>query len=232
MIGEASLGADEAARLQSLGLAVIRNEAAAVAALAERIDGNFARACAYMLACEGRIVVTGMGKSGHIGGKIAATLASTGSPAFFVHPGEASHGDLGMITSQGRGAGPVQLRGDQRAAHHRAPHQAARGAPHRPHRQSPLHPGAGGGRASGRERGPGGLPPQSGPHLQHHRGAGDGRCPGHRPAGGAGLHRAGFRPLPSGGQPGAAVVAAHRGYHAQRRGHPAGDGRMPPCGTP
>jgi arabinose-5-phosphate isomerase len=98
MIREAPLAADEAARLQSLGLAVIRNEAAAVAALAGRIDGNFARACAHMLACEGRIVVTGMGKSGHIGGKIAATLASTGSPAFFVHPGEASHGDLGMIT--------------------------------------------------------------------------------------------------------------------------------------
>jgi len=63
-----------------------------------RIDHNFVRACEYMLACRGRIVVTGMGKSGHIANKIAATLASTGSPAFFVHPGEASHGDLGMIT--------------------------------------------------------------------------------------------------------------------------------------
>jgi hypothetical protein len=55
-------------------------------------------ACELLLACKGRVVVTGMGKSGHIGGKIAATLASTGTPAFFVHPGEASHGDLGMIT--------------------------------------------------------------------------------------------------------------------------------------
>ncbi|RTZ74056.1 MAG: D-arabinose 5-phosphate isomerase [Gammaproteobacteria bacterium] len=64
----------------------------------ERIDHNFVRACEYMLDCRGRIVVTGMGKSGHIANKIAATLASTGSPAFFVHPGEASHGDLGMIT--------------------------------------------------------------------------------------------------------------------------------------
>ncbi|MGH8517021.1 MAG: KpsF/GutQ family sugar-phosphate isomerase, partial [Panacagrimonas sp.] len=59
-----------------------------------------ARACELMMACSGRVVVTGMGKSGHIGGKIAATLASTGTPAFFVHPGEASHGDLGMVTRQ------------------------------------------------------------------------------------------------------------------------------------
>jgi arabinose-5-phosphate isomerase len=89
---------EESEKLQALGLAVINNEAAAIQALAARVNGDFARACAFMLACEGRIVVLGMGKSGHIGNKIAATLASTGSPAFFVHPGEASHGDLGMIT--------------------------------------------------------------------------------------------------------------------------------------
>ncbi|GAB4289408.1 MAG: arabinose-5-phosphate isomerase KdsD [Thiohalomonadaceae bacterium] len=87
-------------KLQQLGRAVLETEAAAVAALSGRIDAGFARACRHMLACEGRIVVTGMGKSGHIGAKIAATLASTGSPAFFVHPGEASHGDLGMITAK------------------------------------------------------------------------------------------------------------------------------------
>ena len=62
------------------------------------INSDFSLACETILACEGRVVVTGMGKSGHIGNKIAATLASTGTPAFFVHPGEASHGDLGMIT--------------------------------------------------------------------------------------------------------------------------------------
>ncbi len=73
-------------------------EIRAVTALKERIDGSFTRACELMLGCNGRVVVTGMGKSGHIGNKIAATLASTGTPAFFVHPGEASHGDLGMIT--------------------------------------------------------------------------------------------------------------------------------------
>lgn len=72
----------------------------AVAALDTRLGEDFIRACAAVLACKGRVVVTGMGKSGHIGGKIAATLASTGTPAFFVHPGEASHGDLGMITRQ------------------------------------------------------------------------------------------------------------------------------------
>ena len=70
----------------------------AISALLPRIDGDFARACELILACRGRVVVTGMGKSGHIGTKLAATLASTGTPAFFVHPGEASHGDLGMIT--------------------------------------------------------------------------------------------------------------------------------------
>ncbi len=87
-------------KLCALGQAVIEVEAAAVAALVARIDEYFAEACRHMLACEGRIVVIGMGKSGHIGGKIAATLASTGTPAFFVHPGEASHGDLGMITNK------------------------------------------------------------------------------------------------------------------------------------
>ena len=88
------------ARFRELGAAVIEIEARAVSNLAQRIDANFVKACELMLACEGRIVVLGMGKSGHIAGKVAATLASTGSPAFFVHPGEASHGDLGMITDK------------------------------------------------------------------------------------------------------------------------------------
>ena len=74
-------------------------EARAINELAARINEDFTRAARFMLDCEGRIVVLGMGKSGHIGGKIAATLASTGTPAFFVHPGEASHGDMGMIVA-------------------------------------------------------------------------------------------------------------------------------------
>ncbi len=77
---------------------VINIEQQAIAELLQYIDDNFEKACQIMYHCQGRVIVIGMGKSGHIGGKIAATLASTGTPAFFVHPGEASHGDLGMIT--------------------------------------------------------------------------------------------------------------------------------------
>jgi arabinose-5-phosphate isomerase len=84
----------------NLGKAVVEIEKQAIEALSAKINADFALACELLLACEGRIVVIGMGKSGHIGKKIAATLASTGSPAFFVHPGEASHGDLGMITGK------------------------------------------------------------------------------------------------------------------------------------
>ena len=79
---------------------VLDMEAAALGRMAESLDGAFVRAVEMMAAAQGRVVVTGMGKSGHIGRKIAATLASTGTPAMFVHPGEASHGDLGMITRQ------------------------------------------------------------------------------------------------------------------------------------
>ncbi len=81
------------------GRRVLATEAQAVASLEHRLDEAFARACALLLACTGRVVVTGMGKSGHVASKIAATLASTGTPAFFLHPAEAIHGDLGMITA-------------------------------------------------------------------------------------------------------------------------------------
>ena len=83
-----------------LVLAVLKTESEAIAALTQRLNQDFHRACEMILGCEGRIVVTGMGKSGHIGNKIASTLASTGTPAFFMHPGEASHGDLCMITPE------------------------------------------------------------------------------------------------------------------------------------
>src|SRR5574340_1388749 len=83
--------------LLSLARQVLDIEADALHALSSRLDAGFAGAVQLILDCRGRVVVTGMGKSGHIGGKIAATLASTGTPAFFMHPGEASHGDLGMI---------------------------------------------------------------------------------------------------------------------------------------
>jgi len=84
---------------KSLAKNVITIEQQAIAELEQFIDDGFELACQFMFNCQGRVIVIGMGKSGHIGGKIAATFASTGTPSFFVHPGEASHGDLGMITS-------------------------------------------------------------------------------------------------------------------------------------
>ncbi|MEM8815785.1 MAG: KpsF/GutQ family sugar-phosphate isomerase [Pseudomonadota bacterium] len=85
--------------LLALARRVLEIESRAVSTLAARLDADFAKACRICLATEGRVVVTGMGKSGHVSSKIAATLASTGTPAFFMHPAEASHGDLGMITT-------------------------------------------------------------------------------------------------------------------------------------
>ena len=84
---------------KELAKQVIDVELQAINELYAFIDDDFEKACQLMFNCQGRVIVVGMGKSGHIGGKIAATLASTGTPAFFVHPGEASHGDLGMITT-------------------------------------------------------------------------------------------------------------------------------------
>jgi len=92
--------ASAAPRALDLAREVLRIEADAVQMLAARLDENFLRALDVILCCEGRVIVSGMGKSGHIARKIAATMSSTGTPAYFVHPGEASHGDLGMITSE------------------------------------------------------------------------------------------------------------------------------------
>jgi arabinose-5-phosphate isomerase len=89
----------DAARALFLAVETLHIEAQAVTDMAARLDERFAHAVALVLASRGRVVVMGMGKSGHVGRKIAATLASTGSPAMFVHPAEASHGDLGMITA-------------------------------------------------------------------------------------------------------------------------------------
>ncbi|NOU00824.1 MAG: KpsF/GutQ family sugar-phosphate isomerase [Gallionella sp.] len=87
-------------RALELGREVLNIEAAAVQALSQRLDEHFLHALNLILSCHGRVIVSGMGKSGHIARKIAATMSSTGTPAYFVHPGEASHGDLGMITSE------------------------------------------------------------------------------------------------------------------------------------
>ena len=88
----------DAERLLGFARRALEIEARAVQALGVRLDVRFVQACAVCLACQGRVIVTGIGKSGHVAGKVAATLASTGTPAFFLHPAEAGHGDLGMIT--------------------------------------------------------------------------------------------------------------------------------------
>lgn len=90
---------DDAVILQS-GINVLRAESQALSAQADQLDDSFIKAVRTILGCKGRVIVSGMGKSGHIARKIAATMASTGTPAYFVHPGEASHGDLGMILTQ------------------------------------------------------------------------------------------------------------------------------------
>lgn len=90
----------QADKLLGRGQRVLDTEIAAIVSLKNRLDKSFVAACNVVYECKGRVVVTGMGKSGHIGSKIAATLASTGTPSFFLHPGEASHGDIGMIAPQ------------------------------------------------------------------------------------------------------------------------------------
>src|ERR1700748_3336096 len=97
-MSRAATPADDTSPLLASGRRALAIEAGAVEGLLPRIDAKFAAACRLCLGCKGRVVVTGMGKSAHIARKIAATLASTGTPSFFLHPAEAGHGDLGMIT--------------------------------------------------------------------------------------------------------------------------------------
>ena len=85
--------------LIEIAKSVIQTETDSILKLKDRVDNNFVKACKLLASCKGKVIVIGMGKSGHIGRKIAATLASTGTPAFFVHPGEAGHGDLGMVNA-------------------------------------------------------------------------------------------------------------------------------------
>lgn len=97
MTPSASVPASDSATVLSTARQVLRTEAEALQALADRLDDTFLAAHRLLMECRGRVVVSGIGKSGHVGNKIASTLASTGTPAFFLHPAEASHGDLGMI---------------------------------------------------------------------------------------------------------------------------------------
>ena len=176
-------------------------EAQALHALAARQGEGFTRSVQAMLECRGRVVVMGMGKSGHVGRKIAATLASTGTPAFFVHPAEASHGDLGMVM-----AGDVVLaisnsgESDELAAILPAMRRlgvtlvAMTGkaestlAQHADHRDL-------------QRRRPGGLPAEPGAHRQHHRADGAGRRAGGGAARRARFPRGGLRALAPRRQP-------------------------------
>ena len=97
-----SLNADQQTHLLNLARQTLAIEAEAVLNMQQRLGQAFVQTVQAVLSVRGRVVVMGMGKSGHIGRKIAATLASTGTPAFFVHPAEASHGDLGMVTREDR----------------------------------------------------------------------------------------------------------------------------------
>ncbi len=202
-----------------------------MAALEGRLGVEFAAACAILLACTGRIVVTGMGKSGHVAHKIAATLASTGSPAFFLHPAEASHGDIGMITDRGRGAGAVQFWRDRRTGRDTADHQAPGRADGRPDRGSQLDAGPQRGRCARRQRAGGSVPTEPRTDREHHRGARDGRRARGRAARGARLHRRGLRAFAPGRQPRSPAAAARRGRDAPGRRVAGGRARTPRCAT-
>ena len=183
---------------------VIATEAAAIAALESRISTEFVEACRLILACKGRVVVSGMGKSGHIARKIAATLASTGTPAFFVHPGEASHGDLGMIMPQDvvlalsysgetdellvilpvikrQGIPLIVITGKAESSLARLANVCLRS-----------------------------VPARAGANHQHHGGAGARRCAGHCLAGSTRIHLGRLCPLASGRRTRSPAAAAHQ----------------------
>ena len=194
-----------------------RSRSAPLRRCAPRLDAAFARACAMCLDCRGRVIVTGMGKSGHIAGKIAATLASTGTPSFFMHAAEASHGDIGMITREDVLLA-ISNSGETAEVLLLIPHLSRLGVPHHRHdRQRQVQSRARRHRASRRERGRGSLPAQSRAHGQHHRDARARRCAGRRAARSARLHVAGFRALASRRRARAQTAAARRGHHAHRR---------------
>ncbi len=215
--------------LVDLGRQALSIEIDGLRAQLPRLGSEFARGLPHLSRLPGgRIVVTGMGKSGHIGGKIAATLASTGTPAFFMHPGEASHGDCGHDHPRRRGARPVQFRRNDEIltivpaiARLGVPLIALTGnANSALARIATVHLGY---RAF-----PRGVPAQPGPHRQHHRGVGRRRRLGGGAAEGSRLHRGRLRPLTSRRHSGPAPVAARAGCdaHRRRRAHVSGAGTL------
>ena len=208
-------------KLRQLASQVLTIEAQAVEQLKSRIDGNFVGACDLMLHCQGRIVVLGIGKSGHIGGKIAATLASTGSPAFFVHPAEASHGDMGMITARDVVLA-LSNSGETDEILTLLPLLKRLGVPLIALTGNPASTLANNADVHidvsvSQEA----LSARAGADFQHHRHAGHGRRPGGRAAGSARLHRRGFRPFPPRWPIGPPPAAAHRRRDAHRRANTA-----------
>src|SRR5271154_3450775 len=181
--------------LVGYGRRALETELAGLSRLRDRPDASFGAACRGLLACQGRVVVTGMGKSGHVAGKIASTLASTGTPAFFLHPGEAGHGDLGMITRQdvllalsNSGATAEVLTLLPQLKRLGVPLIALTGRLDSPLAQTAdVTIDADG---------------------EHDRSAGHGRCPRGGGAGGSWLFGRGLRPLPSGRQSRPALAAA------------------------
>ena len=170
------------------------SSATPLAALLPRIDAGFAEGCRLLIGCRGRVVVTGMGKSGHIGGKIAATLASTGTPAFFVHPGEASHGRPRHDHPATNAVIAISNSGETAEVLTILPlikrNGGAAGGDDRPTR---LDSGQVRRRSSGCFRRAGSLPAESGTDRIDHRHPGDGRCAGGGAARGARLHAGGLR---------------------------------------
>ncbi len=159
---------------QQAGRQVLEIEREGLAQLDQYINEDFTHACETIFRCGGKVVVMGMGKSGHIGRKMAATFASTGTSAFFVHPGEAAHGDLGMVTPQDVVIA-LSNSGESNEILALIPGpQAPAGEAYLYHQPAGEQHGARGGYPSVRESAEGGLPVRTGAHVEHHRRAGDG----------------------------------------------------------
>ena len=204
---------------------------ALAAALRDGLGSTFAAAVDLIRAAQGRVIVTGMGKSGHVGHKIASTFASTGTPALFVHPAEASHGDLGMIAEQRRDPGAVVVGRDGRAEES---HRLLAPPPHRPDRddrQCGLDAGQDRRCGAGAAAGARGLPAQSGADHLLADAARARRRAGDRAAGKPRLHRGRFRPAASRRQARRAAQSGARS-HAHGRVRAAGAARHAACRMP
>ncbi len=187
--------------LVDLGRQALSVEIDGLRAQLPRLGTDFARACRICLNCRGRIVVTGMGKSGHIAGKIAATLASTGTPAFFVHPGEASHGDIGMITRDDAVLA-LSNSGETDEILTILPVIKRLGVPLIAFTGQPwFHPGTNGDRAPRHRRAGRSLPAEPRADRQHHCRPRRGRCARGGASESARIHRGGLRALTSGRRP-------------------------------